>query len=71
MSSGDAARLEGLEEYLHKTNKKLTNCECKNNVLNFTHLYTKSVRILIVEEYSSNMITLPHVPQIGLMGRQP
>lgn len=30
VSSGDVTRLEGLEDYLRKTNKKLTSSECKN-----------------------------------------
>lgn len=71
MSSGDVTRLEGLEEYLRKTNKKLTNCECKDYVIKYTHLYTKSVHLLIDDEYSSNSVTVSHVTQIGPMGRQP
>ncbi|MCI4394341.1 hypothetical protein PGIGA_G00167680 [Pangasianodon gigas] len=31
VSSGDVNRIEGLEEYLRKTNKKLTNCEYRPN----------------------------------------
>lgn len=70
VASGDVTRLEGLEEYLCKTNKKLTNSECKNYVYNIKYLYTKSVYVLIVEEYSSNRIIMFHVPQIDPMGRR-